>query len=506
MQDLRACIEERLRRPPPYPQERFAGRGIVTCAGGRRYFTCVWVLIWVLRRVHHSRLPIQVWHLGRNEMSEAMQLLLEEEGVEVVNAETVLHRYPSTIAGGWPLKPYAIAHSRFREVLFLDADTVPLADPTAILDWDIYRRSGLLLWPDIIELRTGNPIWTNLGLEPRHCVSVDSSVIAIDKARSFGTLDLAILLNENWKDVYKYLHGDKDTFLLAALLAGGRHEVMELRPFYIDGDLIQRDRDGNPFFHHRTGSKWKLFGPNQPVVAAELTLHCEEALAELRRRWTGAIFHAPDRSELARTQVAELIALKRFRYDTSNGQGRLFELLPAGSIGEGRTDLEQHWAVVERDGRLVLQFYSGSRLVVELLGQPDGSWRGASLGDPGFEARLVAEKEWQTWPHANGERVCRSAEDEVAALLDPVLFASGFDRDVEQELQAALSLLNRLFDDVPEQMGAKLATLPLPQSWCTALEALAQTLRETRDARMARSSRDIVTPVDINPHHYTRVF
>ena len=80
MQHLREAIEERLRDPPPFPEERFAGRGIVICAGGQRYFTCAWVLISILRRVHQTKLPIQVWHLGRNEMSEAMQLLLEERG------------------------------------------------------------------------------------------------------------------------------------------------------------------------------------------------------------------------------------------------------------------------------------------------------------------------------------------------------------------------------------------------------------------------------------------
>ena len=73
MQDLRTAIAERLRNPDPYPHDRFAGRGIVTCAGGRRYFTCAWVLIWILRRVHQSKLPIQLWHLGRGEMSDAMR-------------------------------------------------------------------------------------------------------------------------------------------------------------------------------------------------------------------------------------------------------------------------------------------------------------------------------------------------------------------------------------------------------------------------------------------------
>src|SRR5262245_48133431 len=136
MQDLRIAIDERLRNPPLPPEDRFAGRGIVICAGGQRYFTCAWILIALLQRALGTKLPIQVWHLGRIEMSESMQSMLEERGVEVVNAETVLHRYPARIDGGWPLKPYAIAHSRFREVIFLDADTVPFADPDEIFGWE----------------------------------------------------------------------------------------------------------------------------------------------------------------------------------------------------------------------------------------------------------------------------------------------------------------------------------------------------------------------------------
>ena len=500
MQELRAAIEERLRHPPPFPEKRFAGRGIVICAGGQRYFTCAWVLISVLRSVHQTKLPIQVWHLGRSEMSEAMQILLEEQGVEVVDAETVLHRYPATIAGPWPLKPYAIAHSRFREVLSLDADTVPLADPTAILDWDLYRRSGLLFWPDVIDLLETNPIWSNLGLEPRHCISVESSVLAVDKARAWDVLDIAILLNEHWRESYKYLYGDKDTFLLAAILTGSRHARVDHRPFSAAGDLVQRDVDGDPLLHHRTASKWKLFGENRPVVAPALTADCEKALAELRRRWSGVIFHVPEGSERAQVEEAKLIELSRFRYQTSS-ETRWLELLRGGAIGEGRTEMEQHWAVIERDGTLVLQLYSGSRLAVELFAQPDGSWRGSSLGGSGFEARLIPETAWRSWPGAHR----RSAEAAIEALLDPSLFACGFDPETGQEVEAALALLNRLFDDVPEQLLAKLTALPLCQAWRAALDPLARSLKEARDARRRRVPQDLFAPV-INPQHYSRVF
>ncbi len=504
MQDLRAAVAERLCDPPVYPKDRFCGRDIVTCAGGQRYFTCAWVLLYVLRRVHQSTLPIQLWHLGRAEMSDEMRLILEKEDVEVIDAETVIHQYPAKIGGGWPLKPFAIAQSRFREVLFLDADTVPLVAPETIFDWDIYRNAGLLFWPDVVDLRDTNPIWNRLGLEPRNCTSVDSSILAIDKERAWTPLNVAMLLNEHWHETYKFVHGDKDTFLLSALLSGSNHTLLPYRPFSHDFDLIQRDANGDAFVHHRTRSKWNLFGPNVPLIDDELNAHCEEALAELRHRWSGSIFHSPDRSMRASAAEAALIASRRFRYESNRGN-RYLELRKAGVVGEGHGELEQYWAVIERDGLLVLQFFSGTQLTVELVEQADGSWKGQSLGYQVFDARLIAERDRETWPHANKGDVARSGEDLVFALLRPELFASGFDPEVAVELQAAFRLLNRLFDDIPEQLSSNIATLSLSRAWQTALEDLSGELKASRETRKSLATRDVVHPLDINPAHYNRI-
>jgi hypothetical protein len=201
-----------------------------------------------------------------------------------------------------------------------------------------------------------------------------------------------------------------------------------------------------------------------------------------------------------------LIATRRFHYAVSNGRARTLELLRGGAVGEGRANLEQHWAVAELEGRMKLQFFSGSRLVIELLRQPDGSWCGVSLGSPGFDARLVAERDWQSWPHDNGGAAVRSADAELGTLLDRSLFAAGFDNETAQELQATLSLLNRICDDVPEQIWARLAGLNLSQDWRAVLEACAETLKRARDQRLGRISQDLIAPVAINPQHYTRVF
>ena len=43
--------DEAIRGAPPYPADRFAGRGIVMAAGGPRHFTCAVVTLRVLREV-----------------------------------------------------------------------------------------------------------------------------------------------------------------------------------------------------------------------------------------------------------------------------------------------------------------------------------------------------------------------------------------------------------------------------------------------------------------------
>ena len=501
---LRAALSERLRSPRPYPHDRFEGRGIVICAGGPRYFVCAFVLISLLRRTYHIDLPIQVWHLGRGELSEEMRALLEELNVEVIDAETVVARYPARVAGGWPLKPYAIQQSRFREVLYLDSDIVPLTDPRAFFDWDFYRSGGLVMWPDIVDLKASNPIWRDVGLEPRDCTSVEAGALLVDKERAWSMLDVAVLLNEHVEDIYQAIYGDKDTFLVSALLVGREPTLIPHRPFAFDVDLVQRDPTGEPAFQHRTGSKWSLTDPNRPVAIASLMQPCEDALAQLREQWSGIVFNAPLRSHRALEEEARLLGLRGFHYEPTGTDGRKLELLRAGRVGEGRGVYEQHWAVIERDDKLVLQFYSSTRLGVELTKQDDGSWQGRCITPAAFSVRLTEAPARATWPHVDSQRVANSAEPWIATLIAPTLVGAGFDVERLNELRAALSLINDCFDDVPEQIKARSATIALPKQWHEALAEMATALAARRDARLSHVARTPYPQV-IDPNGYERV-
>jgi hypothetical protein len=53
---------------------------------------------------------------------------------------------------GFPLKILALLNSKFRHILFLDCDSIPLMDPAEIFHSEEYTRSKAIFWPDVFGL------------------------------------------------------------------------------------------------------------------------------------------------------------------------------------------------------------------------------------------------------------------------------------------------------------------------------------------------------------------
>ncbi len=490
--------------PPAYPVGRFAGRGIVICAGGPRYFTCAFVLLHLLRHALGCQLPVQIWHLGAQELSPAMIGLLQGLGAEVVDAEPLLSRYPASIRNGWALKPFAAMHSRFAEVLGLDADAVPLVSPEVVFDWPQYLHSGALFWPDIADLAAANPVWHLLGLEPRREISFDTGQFVLDKKRCWAALMLTVALNSESESLYRMIHGEKDSFLLAFLCCNQPFHVMEHRPLLFDSDLIQLDPSGSPFTHHRTYSKFLFNGRNRVMYGDTLTAAADAAVQALRAHWTGVVFHPPAMSALAQKTAAQL-AGQNFVYHISSGQTRAMRLAADFQVALGRAEFEQHWAVIERDGALVLQLFSATRLSIELSLQPDGSWQGASSVGNGFSATLVAETAAESIRFAAADRVPSSGPI-VAELLTGAGLGAGFDERVLGQLRSAFELLNNVYFDAPEALLVWLnAHRSMADDWYGGLQSLAENLKAERDAR-AEAVRPVAAPMDtLRPGLYHRI-
>ncbi|MFO1486845.1 MAG: glycosyltransferase family 9 protein [Verrucomicrobiota bacterium] len=273
---------------PAYPAHRFAGRGIVLCGGGLTYFTNAWVCIRLLR-ARGCNLPIQLWHLGRREMTREMIDLLEPLGVECRDAGRMRKQFPVRRLGGWELKSYAILHSRFREVLLLDADNAVVADPEYLFASREFAATGAIFWPDLPQRShpQKRDIWRSCGLQIPREPEFESGQMVLDKARCWPALCLALWFNENSDFYYRHLHGDKETFHLAFRKLKQPYTLVRKPVRRLTGTMCQHDLAGRLLFQHRNTDKWNLFLHNETVRGFRFEHECRAAVAELQKLWPG---------------------------------------------------------------------------------------------------------------------------------------------------------------------------------------------------------------------------
>jgi hypothetical protein len=285
--NARAAGEQFISRIPAYPG-RFRGRGIVICGGGVKYFTSAWVCINMLRHVGCS-LPVQLWHLGEEEMDREMEKLVEPLGVVCVDASRVRRQHPARILNGWELKPYAVLHSPFREVLLLDADNVPVVNPEFLFDCPQFLKTGAIFWPDLYVLERSEAIWRYCGVRPRTEREFETGQLLANKQVCWRALNLAMWYNQHSDFFYQHLHGDKDTFHLAFRKLDQPYAMAAKSIRRLSGTMCQHDFKGRRIFQHRNTDKWNLFLINRKVRGFRFEEHCRDYVRQLRECWTARL-------------------------------------------------------------------------------------------------------------------------------------------------------------------------------------------------------------------------
>jgi FkbM family methyltransferase len=273
---------------PPYPAERYSGRGIVICAGGLGYFARAWVCIQMLRQFGCT-LPIEIWHLGRAELDETMEALVRPFNVQCIDARRMLDRAPMRNPLGWELKCYAILHTRFREVLSLDADNVPTRNPEFLFEGPEYRATGAIFWPDYGRLGTRRKIWQLCEVPYRNEPEFESGQIVLDKERCWRALNLAWWYNDHSEFFYRHIHGDKDTFHMAWRRTNTPYSMPPYPIESLEGVMCQHDFTGRRIFQHRNSHKWSFFGENKRIDGFRFEDDCRAHLDRLRSLWNGTI-------------------------------------------------------------------------------------------------------------------------------------------------------------------------------------------------------------------------
>jgi ADP-heptose:LPS heptosyltransferase len=374
----------------------FQGRGIVMCGGGRRYFPCAWVAINRLRDLG-CRLPIELWFLGPLELDEPMRDLARPLDVACIDGRR--HRraasanaLPWTRLGGFELKPYAIAHSRFREVLFLDADNVPVRNPESLFDTVEYHAHGALFWPDYGRLARSRPIWDVCGVPYRDEPEFESGQIVIDKTRCWKALQLTLWYNAHSEFFYQFIHGDKDTFHMAFRRTDTPYAMPSAPIHPLDYTMCQHGFDGERMFQHRNQAKWLLGQPNLRIHGFWDEEICLHHLRTLEHKWDGRIENEQEASVYADGRLA-VVAMKLvdrpFRYCRMGHDSRLLSFLRNGTIGQGAATNESYWDLLLRDDEPLLEIAAVDRTTCLLQHDGTGVWRGRWLVHEGMPIELV---------------------------------------------------------------------------------------------------------------------
>ncbi len=259
-----------LRRMPPYPEGQFSGRGAVLCGGGP-YEPGIYVACQMLRLAGWAH-PIQVWHRGPSEpVSDRVRLL---PGVEVIDSEVHPARAARRIFGGWQSKSFALIHSPFEEILYLDADSYPVA-PLDVCFHQDNNPHGIVIWPDT-PWGDHTPQWDTYGLKPDGQPALNGGHYALRKQQAWPVLQLAGHY-DNHSDYYycqSYqcvndvgAFGDQDQFRVALYKLKRPFHRYTQRPLVCDhGSYVQAGPDGGPLFVHRFFNKFAAPGafPNPP--------------------------------------------------------------------------------------------------------------------------------------------------------------------------------------------------------------------------------------------------
>ena len=207
----RPALEAAIKKIPFCPQH-FRGRGIVICGGGRKDLQQAQDAVQRLREFGCT-LPVQLWFLGPCPARVASNLAVQQAAY--INALSVSRDHPVAVSEGWELKPHALLHAPFREVLLLEAGTQPLANPEKLFDDPAFQKTGAAFWPDAAAPGTDPALWNICGVPRPDEPAFDTGQVLADKARCWRALQLVRWLNSHPHFFHYYTHGEKGTFQFA---------------------------------------------------------------------------------------------------------------------------------------------------------------------------------------------------------------------------------------------------------------------------------------------------
>ncbi len=260
-QELNKFVKEELPKYK-YDESKYSGRGFVTCGSGFKHDVCLYVLINRLRDIG-CNLPIEIWYNGAKEYNGILfDKLKQINDVEIIDAHKLLYEkgldswlYRHNSLNGWELKTYCLIHSKFKDILFLDADNFPMINPEYLFDSKEYLENGAIFWKDRGRLARDRFVWKIMDIPYRDEPEQESGQVLIDKSKLWDVLVLSQWMQNHSYYMYNHIHGDKDMLHVSCRKLNIEYAMPEKMVHGRD-TMMQHDFNDNPLFAHNCCQKW----------------------------------------------------------------------------------------------------------------------------------------------------------------------------------------------------------------------------------------------------------
>uniref|UniRef100_A0AAV1TY88 Nucleotide-diphospho-sugar transferase n=1 Tax=Peronospora matthiolae TaxID=2874970 RepID=A0AAV1TY88_9STRA len=247
-----------------------------------------------LREVLRCQLPIEIWFrpVEMQNVPAGLKLLKEAAKVDAMDGVT-FRAIDDLRAVRFAAKVHAIYNSAFDQVLFLDADNVPVRDPAFLFESEEFVGTGAVFWPDywhphhtIFHLVEDSLLWQMLDMQYVDMFEQESGQLLIDRRRHAAAMELVHFYASHTPDLFKHLDllwGDKDLFRFAWIELNAPFFMVQTLPAvagklvnesFCGMTMVQHDFNGNVLFIHRNTNELTerpqrnnvnhVFGPLEP--------------------------------------------------------------------------------------------------------------------------------------------------------------------------------------------------------------------------------------------------
>jgi hypothetical protein len=238
----------------------------VLWVGGGPYWKGVALGVRLLREVG-CRLPVEVWHRGDSEPVDAAQVA--GLGAAVIDADRLARQLGDRrvngddTRGGWEAKTYALTHTSYDQVLYLDADAYCVADPSPLFDL-LTPAAPFAYWSDLPG-HERDVVWPRVWPDgPAGVPPVQGGQLLLDRRHGRALLDAAHWMNEHSDYYYAHQYGDQDSWRVA--LAAGAAGYRCLGPADWQAPAFICRHFGTPYVVHRCQGKFLPGASQRPAM------------------------------------------------------------------------------------------------------------------------------------------------------------------------------------------------------------------------------------------------